>query len=632
MIKLFLCFLLGGLLVICSSQETSVPIPAVSAAGRDSLRFFMSIKTGNRLYQADSLYAAKEQYDSALQIEKRIAIADSFLLTPKFKLGSILLRLEEYEKARVVFENLLPNDYLGNDIAYHLGVIALRLNEPAKAIGYFNKVKFINDKRRVDLLYNYTLAFSELKETDSAAIYFDKAVQENSMLNGITKNDSYGRLLNYKGDQLAGSGRYYEAIQQYQHAIIQFASGFTSTNIYDNPAEFSDSVAYADLYHTLIAKAKAFEQLRPGEKNIKALNGALNAYHTASHLAKLVEVTYGSDEARLFTDKIKKFPESGPLTINLELFELTGEKAYFEDAYLLEQGNKSVEPVPSIAFVQQLIDRKTAVLSFYLSGDDLFTIIITRNGIGSNIEPVAQDFFQKLDSFKLSLSRIHQAYDPAIAIKLYNKIISPFYAKLIGMDRLIIIPDKQLKDIPFDALQNRIGQYLLEEFSVQYQYSTALLGTQTKRDKKRAQALLLDSAAAIGNINPDSIRLIILKDLNPADGKLPAISQTITDAGCANMIAPLWTGADTTSAFIINRLLYYLDEGYSRDKALQKARLDLVLDDEIDPQFKTPAHWAQFMYIGQYEPPYTPTPWLLIALVASIVVAIVWVITIKSNY
>lgn len=429
-----------------------------------------------------------------------------------------------------------------------------------------------------------------------------------------TNTDSSGLLLAYQGGQLAEAGRYYEAIQKYHQAILQFHPDFTDASIYKNPETFADSVSYASLFDVLTAKANAFEHLSAGKKNIKALKGALNAYQSASLLTAFVEKTFDSEEARLFLRRTRYNAENGPLKVNLELFELTEKKSYLDDAYLLDQENKIsnffsadlqkniIEAIPSIAAVQQLIDRRTAVLSFHLSGNELISLIITRNKAGYHIEPVDQVFFQSLDSFRLSVARINQHYNPLSAMELYKSLILPLHEKLTDVKRMIIIPDEQLRYLPFEALQKSDNQYLLEEYTIQYQYTTGLLGKDVKREKKSGTILMLDSM-----LTSDSLLH-------------------------KNRIVTLWKGEDTTSGFIKKQLFKYLDEGYSRDQALQKARFDLVKDDEIDPRYKTPAHWAQFAYIGQYEPPYTPTPWLLIAVICSVVVAIAWVITIKSNF
>ena len=68
-----------------------------------------------------------------------------------------------------------------------------------------------------------------------------------------------------------------------------------------------------------------------------------------------------------------------------------------------------------------------------------------------------------------------------------------------------------------------------------------------------------------------------------------------------SIITSLWKAEDKTTSYITQKLHYYLDKGYTTDKALQKAKLDLLNDTEIDPRYKSPDYWAHLLFIGNYE-------------------------------
>jgi CHAT domain-containing protein len=61
-------------------------------------------------------------------------------------------------------------------------------------------------------------------------------------------------------------------------------------------------------------------------------------------------------------------------------------------------------------------------------------------------------------------------------------LIEPVSDLLSQQERLIIIPDDELNYIPFEALQDPSGAYLVKDLSIQYQYSASLL-------EKRKRAL-----------------------------------------------------------------------------------------------------------------------------------------------
>ncbi|MBS1575532.1 MAG: CHAT domain-containing protein, partial [Bacteroidetes bacterium] len=105
----------------------------------------------------------------------------------------------------------------------------------------------------------------------------------------------------------------------------------------------------------------------------------------------------------------------------------------------------------------------------------------------------------------------------------------------------------------------------------------------------------------------DSTRLIILSACETGSGQLirgegmMSLSRAFTYAGCRNMISSLWKAEDITTSFILQRLYNYLDKGYTRDKALQQAKIDLLNSDKIEDRFKTPSYWAHLVLIDTYE-------------------------------
>ncbi len=266
----------------------------------------------------------------------------------------------------------------------------------------------------------------------------------------------------------------------------------------------------------------------------------------------------------------------------------------------------------------------------------------------------------------------------------------------------MIIPDDELNYLPFEALQDENKKYLLEQFSVQYQFSTALFGdnpqsgylakslafapfinagfpedaagtfysvlpaskdevenlngkilTDTSATKKNFlrhsnsyPLLHLATHATVNNDTPahsfiafyphdrdyklyageiaslrlDSVKLVILSACETGTGKLikgeglMSLSRAFAYAGCPDIITSLWKAEDRTTSFITQRLHYYLEKRYSKDMALQQAKLDLLKSNEIDPRYKTPDYWAHLIYIGNYEEDRGSKTWWWIAL------------------
>jgi CHAT domain-containing protein len=137
-------------------------------------------------------------------------------------------------------------------------------------------------------------------------------------------------------------------------------------------------------------------------------------------------------------------------------------------------------------------------------------------------------------------------------------------------------------------------------------------------------------AREIYDLNLDSTQLVILSACETGAGKLVrgeglmSLSRAFAYAGCPNIITSLWKAEDKTTAFITKKIHYYIDKGFTKDKALQQAKLDLLKSDETDPRFKTPNYWAHLIFIGNYEPDQHALNWWWIA-IAIIISAIIYI-------
>ncbi len=750
-----------------------------------------SLNGSQRLYnRLGALYYETGDYRKARNyFEKAITLTSpgdkNLLANYKINIASILVKLEEYSEARSVYESLVPYNVFPDEIFHNLGIISLKQGDNKKAIGYFREVNYPDNKKNIDLYYNFAMAYAGLDEKDSSELYIQRALTENLRWNGHRKNIPYGLILKFQADELARLQRYSEAVPFYQQAVIQFDNDFKETGSTMNPEQFNAVFSYINLFNTLAAKADALEKQYQQEKKIELLKAALAAYESAFKLADYVERTYESDESRLFLGKIKYTVHGRPIDISLRLYELTRQKNYLEEAYLFDQRNKasvlslnlqendvkdqrgkvsewqqqesslkkantrfsikaaqlsdtnqlarismairdneielgklqekinddpaneqkrSLEQVPSVYELQKKLDNSTALLSYHLTESELLVLVITPTLFEYHSSVINKDFFATIETFKTSLHNVSpdQRYaGQDAATFLYKELISPIQAKLAQVKRLVIIPDDELNYLPFEALQDEKKEYLLQRFSIQYQYATALLGKTNRKTwptgilsfapfaskgyqdstgyslqplpaskeeiAELAGTSFIDEAAtkehflsavnhfrtihlathaSVNNAEPsrsfiafypgtadyklyadeindlrlDSTQLVILSACETGTGKLikgeglMSLSRAFAYAGCPNIITSLWKAEDQTTAYITQRLHYYLDKKYSTDKALQQAKLDLLNNNEIDPRFKSPQYWAHLVFIGNYEQRQSGSNWWWVGL------------------
>lgn len=743
-------------------------------------------RLGVMQYEIGNYRQAKNYFEKAIAVQGEDPAADKSLLTNyRINIASLHVKLEEYEQARSIYEELLPSADFANEINHNLGIICVKTGDTKKGIDYFRKVYYPDNKKLIDLFYNYSIAWSRLREADSAELYLHKALAENLKWNGHRKNTNFGLIQKYQGDELKKQQKFREAADQYQQAIIQFCIDFNENDVASNPADFTSAFSYINLFAALSAKAEVLEQQYRIDKDINLLVTAVSTYETAFNLADYVGKTYTSDESRLFLGKIKHTVHSKPIDICLSLYEITHNREYLEKAWSFDQQNKASilalnvqeaiwkndnisnelvhkemilkekitrlsikagnttdtaengkllasirdyeielgnvkeqlnkdpkwlqkklsEEIPSINQIQKKLDNSTALLSYHLSEGELLTLLITGTKFNYYKYPLRQNFFTDIESFKAALHNVslEANYTGTLAaMNLYQILIEPLQSNLAHIKRLIIIPDDELNYLPFEALENEKKQFLTEKYAITYQYTAALFGQKNTAahsggtlgfapfsdagfnnmtgdnysilpasageinslkgksllsQQARKDSFLLNAnkfkiihlathasmnnteplrsfilfhpadpdnklfAQEIYNMNLDSTQLVILSACETGGGQLVkgeglmSLSRAFAYAGCPNIITSLWKASDKNTAFITSRLHYYMDKGFSRDMALQQAKLDFLNNSEIEPRYKSPVYWANLILIGNYEPYHNNNNWWWIAIV-----------------
>lgn len=147
---------------------------------------------------------------------------------------------------------------------------------------------------------------------------------------------------------------------------------------------------------------------------------------------------------------------------------------------------------PSIVDIQNLLDSKTAVISYFADEKNarLYTFLITAKKFKLTEQSIPKDFDKNITGFRNSL--FFNAIDAfkITASKLYKILIPeniPGY-----VTELVILPTGRMSLIPFESLltETRIEEtdysnfsYLVEQYAIRYEFSASLLLQKAKTKK-----------------------------------------------------------------------------------------------------------------------------------------------------
>jgi CHAT domain-containing protein len=111
----------------------------------------------------------------------------------------------------------------------------------------------------------------------------------------------------------------------------------------------------------------------------------------------------------------------------------------------------------------------------------------------------------------------------------------------------------------------------------------------------------------IYHLDMKTAKLVVLSACETGTGHLingegiMSLSRAFSYAGCKSVITSLWKADDAATAFISRKLHEYLQKGFEKDEALQKAKTDYLESDRVDAIHKTPAYWAHLVLIGDAQ-------------------------------
>jgi CHAT domain-containing protein len=184
--------------------------------------------------------------------------------------------------------------------------------------------------------------------------------------------------------------------------------------------------------------------------------------------------------------------------VNIELFDLKLELQKLRDKFTLnypKSEHNAPFQIAKLGEVQSLLNDKQSLLEYFAGDSSLYLIAIKKDT--SKIVKITLDFPSKewIKELNASISTYHTSEHKTstlyktnlsnyvnLANSLYNKLIAPV-SSFISSD-IIIIPDRELAILPFDALLTEIPKnlsnfntynFMIKKYTISYCYSASIL-------------------------------------------------------------------------------------------------------------------------------------------------------------
>lgn len=474
--------------------------------------FYKELYTNYNINLAQ-IYFKLEDYDEANKIyQDLLKLKDIDKNDINQNLGMINLYLGAPAKALNYFRNINYGRSYKLIFLYHnIGDAFLNLNQLDSAKKYFEKaieINFTLGNNTDHIGYGQTLkSYGDLQlqlhNTQEALKYYQSAIHQfypafsDTVVYSNPENFSgvfsYINLFNTLSAKAQAFHTIYEStksIENAKHELDAYQSAFKlvdyveKTYNSDEAILFLDKTKYAvhtrpiDIAYELYTKTK-------DKKFIEDLY-FLDQQNKASVLSlkmQTSEAVLGKDTSMIFKER---FLRSEITRLSLKAAQLNDSSKVsainneirdheIELGKIQEQISSSIagEKIPSINYLQnKFLDRKTALISFHLSDNKLTTTVITQTQLNCFQQNLFADFHEKVSDY------VDEMKQPAsnrteISKQLYSLLFDKLDLK--NIERLIIIPDDELNYIAFESLEDKQDQYLVQKYSIEYQYSASIL-------------------------------------------------------------------------------------------------------------------------------------------------------------
>ena len=501
------------------------------------------------LYMGDTARAL-ETYSRALEMAKRANFLEVVLPTT-INIGEVYLRQGDLPQAMAYAR-------AGFELAQKTG------NRPEvwnALITIANIHREQGDEAQAAETYRRSLALAEEMKSQSlvaetlgelGGLYYrggkyqqarDASDRGASVARQLGRDEVLWKTLTIKGQSDLALGRREDAVQSFSDAVEVVeklsrqvtGSEDTRRRFFENKTE-----PYLGMVSLLVEKGDDFAALAYAERTkgrvlIDILhNGRMNVQKTMTggEIERERELKYQlvSLNGQLSQERQSPRPNAAAVEkLKARLREARFDYESFQSALYERHPTLRLQradiPPLSRQDIARVLEHGTATVEYVVAHDKLHIFVLTRRddapgqvGLKVHTAPVnSTKLAAMIKKFRAQVGERDLGF-AALSRELYDLLVRPVAAQLTGKTTLCIIPDGVLWGLPFQALQNGRGEYLLEEHAIYYSPSLSVLNEILKRAPTARGA----DGAASGARGPR--RQALFAVANPRGGG-PALTQ-----------------------------------------------------------------------------------------------------------
>lgn len=265
----------------------------------------------------------------------------------------------------------------------------------------------------------------------------------------------------YRDATLIGGNDRKLAKDYHQLAETGIKAGFLAYQLQDDPARLNELLQFFTQSTAYKLSAEVNQLDSQSELSTRQINLLHNIRQGENQLQVLQNNTDSLLESQIFDQLI---------TDRMEAFELSYSMQNTDQHAQFDQLFSRI----ALTEIQQQLNHKEGIATYFMASDQLFCFLIGKNTTYVTSTSVDNAFKDQLKAYYKGLKTGSKDFTES-ASALYNQLIAPMEKELSTMENLVIIPDGELSQIPFEALVNPEDQkFLIEKTAISYNYSILL--------------------------------------------------------------------------------------------------------------------------------------------------------------
>jgi len=464
----------------------------------ENLKLFTTIlhTIGNVFIDIDMYDVALKYYQDAVNLDKVVFGENSYLIANThnnigyvhYLMGNYNASLSYYKKAVQIHGIVSGKKNSELARAYNnIGWLNYSQGNNKEALKYFqlgliSNLPDFNDKKSSSnpKIKNYISSLVlEVSLLGKARVLKNQNNHSVSLTNYQLLDTLIGQMLRHpakKSDKFSLAGTIAEI---YQEAIS------LCLEIKQNPFPdiLREDMLEKAFYFSERNKAGVLLEALAGQESLK-FSGIPDSLLQKEHNLK-VNLSFNEKKLAESTDTISKIKYQNQLFEHNRQYEKLIAK--FEKEYPDYYNLKYATQNPTIFEIQNILDDKTAIRSYFQGDSIIYIFTLTKNTLDVQEVPTLANLNDSITWFRYGLTKTSprmQEYYRRIGFLLYQQLFPESAPLDRQIKNLIIIPDRELAIIPFESLLTsyytgdinayKDYPYLISKYNISYSYSTNL--------------------------------------------------------------------------------------------------------------------------------------------------------------